>query len=542
MANIDKTVMDEFKKKSASTGTVNSGTSTVGNGASTTSAQSNTVSNPDSVMSADDQARVEYYRGIYNDALDKGDKATMEAAHQSVEDIRAGYGYSGGVDGTQYITEGVVQPTGTHKDAGLSQESQRVVDDARLNYYVALNAGDEATMDYWHQVAENERAGYGYSGGKDGSEYIPLEQQTSAVQDYSNYLEEMYAAQKRAALAELNAAYESNLATIDRAGQGVGALYQNARNQSVGASELSKRNFAEYAAASGLNSGTGGQAELARNVALQNNLNNIDTAEADTYADLELQRAQAEIDYNNAIAQAEAEGDYELANALYQEKVRVQEALLQEQRYQDELALQQYKLQYQAQRDQVSDGQWQQSFDQSVAQQNWENALALQKYKDSLSQQSFENDLAVQKYQDSLTQDQRDLLASYGAAYLEAGVMPSGEMLTAMGITEADARAYIAAVQNANAGVGTEMNLSTAKQAAENGVFNDQVIAVLKANGYTDDMLAGIYGYESLETSGLNFARYLYSSTKNPDYVYKTLKSSGYSDTEIDGLMAQLGL
>ncbi len=51
-------------------------------------------------------------------------------------------------------------------------------------------------------------------------------------------------------------------------------------------------------------------------------------------------------------------------------------------------------------------------------------------------------------------------------------------------------------------------------------------------------LLAAGYGPEK----ALSFARYLYNSTKNADYVYQTLKSSGYSDIMIDYLMAKLGL
>lgn len=217
-----------------------------------------------------------------------------------------------------------------------------------------------------------------------------------AITDNSDYLNQMYEAQKRAALAQINNAYQQNVNAINRAGEGVDTRYQNARNQAAGASELAARNFNEYAAASGLNSGAGGQAELARNVALQNSLGDIDVAEAQTYADLEQQMADAEVNYNNAIAEAEANGDAALAAALYQEKVRVQEATLQAmmQQYQDNLTANQLK------------HQWQQD--------------------------------------DANTQlANRQQLAQYGTAWLENGVMPSQEMLDAMGITAQDAQAFL---------------------------------------------------------------------------------------------------
>ena len=111
--------------------------------------------------------------------------------------------------------------------------------------------------------------------------------------------------------------------------------------------------------------------------ALQGNLSGMDTAEANALSDLELQRSQTEIDYNNAIAQAKAEGNYQLAQQLYTEKVRVDEALQAQiaQAAQNELARQQMAMQQ--------------------SQQNWENQFALDKYNTGLEQQDYQNMLAM---------------------------------------------------------------------------------------------------------------------------------------------------
>lgn len=228
-----------------------------------------------------------------------------------------------------------------------------------------------------------------------------------AVEDLSEYLEELYAAQRRQTLANLNNAYQQNVNAINRAGEGVDARYQNARNQAAGASELAARNFAEYAAASGLNSGAGGQAELARNVTLQNNLNDINTAEAEVYADLELQLANAETEYNNAIAQAEASNDFALAESLYQEKVRVQQELVNQQMQQYQMDLQNRQLAFQQQQAEIANQQWQQQFDYGVE------------------------------------QDRKSALAAAGAGLLNQGIMPGAEQLEAMGLSAEEAQAYI---------------------------------------------------------------------------------------------------
>ena len=49
---------------------------------------------------------------------------------------------------------------------------------------------------------------------------------------------------------------------------------------------------------------------------------------------------------------------------------------------------------------------------------------------------------------------------------------------------------------SSSGGGKSKMTLTTAKQAANAGVFSDDVLAVLRENGYTDEMLKAIYGYE----------------------------------------------
>lgn len=245
------------------------------------------------------------------------------------------------------------------------------------------------------------------------------------ITDLSDYLQQMYDAQKQAAISAINSAYQQNVAAIDRAWEKVGPQYQNARNQTAGSSEQAARNFAEYAAASGLGSGTSAQAELARNITLQNNLNQLNSEEADTYADLELQKAQAEVEYNNAIAQAEASNNSQLAQALYQEKVRVQNGLIQQQQTLFEQALAEKQFQFQQQQADISNQQWQSQFDTSN--QQWQAQFDYQKQQDALAQEN----------------QNKQYLATWGESMLENGVMPTADMLAAMGLTSDQAQAYI---------------------------------------------------------------------------------------------------
>lgn len=156
----------------------------------------------------------------------------------------------------------------------------------------------------------------------------PNTQPVAAATDNSDYIRQMYQAQTDAALASLKSAYDQNMAQLDRTAAQIPGTYQEARNQAAATSAQSQRNFDQAAAAAGLNSGASAQARLATTVARQNNIGALNTAEANALAEIELQRTSASIEYENAIAQAKANGNYELAAALYQEAIRVDEYLL----------------------------------------------------------------------------------------------------------------------------------------------------------------------------------------------------------------------
>lgn len=154
------------------------------------------------------------------------------------------------------------------------------------------------------------------------------EQPVSVASDNSDYIRQMYQAQTDAALASLKSAYDQNMARLDRTAAQIPGTYQDARNQVAATSAQTQRNFDTAAAAAGLSNGTSAQARLATSVARQNNLGALQKAEADALAEIELQRTSASNEYENAIAQAKANGNYQLAAALYEEALRVEEYYL----------------------------------------------------------------------------------------------------------------------------------------------------------------------------------------------------------------------
>ena len=122
-------------------------------------------------------------------------------------------------------------------------------------------------------------------------------------------------------------------------------------------------------------------------------------------------------------------------------------------------------------------------------------------------QQQF--DASQQEYQDSLSAQNREYAYNLAMTMLAAGVMPDTNTLNEAGISTTEAlnirMASLTAEKSGSGGGGrsgssgggkSKMTLTTAKQAANAGVFSDDVLSVLRENGYTDEMLEAIYGYE----------------------------------------------
>ena len=150
--------------------------------------------------------------------------------------------------------------------------------------------------------------------------------QQQQVNDLSDYLRDMYRQQMQANLSALEGAYNANVTRLRRQGELAPQKYDAMRNLAAAQNELSRRNFGEYAAARGLNTGTSGQAELARSAELQRNLADLGAQEAEASGNLESELTALDQQYNAAVAQAQASGNADLANALYQELVRRQSA------------------------------------------------------------------------------------------------------------------------------------------------------------------------------------------------------------------------
>lgn len=193
----------------------------------------------------------------------------------------------------------------TYTDANLTQRvpTGSIVDTA-AGQYVLTDTGSQKYDDYMAKQLEGV-----------------TKADTTTTNDYINQL---YDQSLKAQLDEI-AAQQSE----------IGAYYDTARNQAAATQTQNKAAFNEYAAASGLNAGTGGQAELARQNVYGNALNTANTAEAQALQDLAAQKSQA-------ISSAASDR----TQALYDESVRQQNLQAEQQAAYAETQAAQQKAEY----------------------------------------------------------------------------------------------------------------------------------------------------------------------------------------------------
>lgn len=263
--------------------------------------------------------------------------------------------------------------------AATSQAEKDALHKQNEQLAAMLGGNIQYTNGVWHGNADPGNWG-GIGGGGQGQNG---QMNGYAPQDQSDYLNQLYAAQLEAQKAALKDAYEKNLSSLDAEQEKLGANYQSARNQTAAQSALSQQRFNETAAAYGLNTGTAGQAALSYSNQLQEDISSLQAAESAANAEIERQRTTLSKEYQNAMVQAQATNNYELFQALYQEAVRVDQALQQQSQFNSQQALQQYQMlldKYNSDRQwQMTQGQW------DMTQQQWEYQQQQDQYKKDLA-------------------------------------------------------------------------------------------------------------------------------------------------------------
>lgn len=198
----------------------------------------------------------------------------------------------------------------------------------------------------------------------------------------------LYEARQRAQIQALRDAYDQNMLTYQAAREDIAPVFEAQRNATAAESERQRAAFNEYAAARGLNSGAGGQAELARGNVLAGNLNALNTEQARQETEINRAIAALKAQYQNQIAQAKADNDYQRLAELLTEYRTQEQSLVNTSANQADEDYKAWAAQYNAYRDSVSDKQYAEQFNyqkerDAVSDNQWERQFALSKARSS---------------------------------------------------------------------------------------------------------------------------------------------------------------
>lgn len=139
-------------KGSSSRGSSSSGSSSRGSSSSSSGSSSRSSSSSggsytpkgthyDATIKNNSQSQadqIQKYKDDYAAAAAKGDKAGMDAAHKAAESLRSGWGYSGGEDGSDYIS------TGGISGANLGEQMANRYSQGYSDYEQKMNDAAEA--------------------------------------------------------------------------------------------------------------------------------------------------------------------------------------------------------------------------------------------------------------------------------------------------------------------------------------------------------------------------------------------------------------
>lgn len=237
--------------------------------------------------------------------------------------------YDPKVDYSDLIAQEAAKGVNANRNLLAQYEQQRnaKIADQNLNYAqtnIYTNGSGSVTGSTAPNVTD---VGVGsiISMGKPGGYYTATSQ--------ADYINQLYDASLKAQQAALESAYNANLAAYDQQASKIPAVYQAAKNQTASSAEIARQGLNERFAASGLNTGTQGQAALAMNTATQGSLSSLDAQRAQAVADIEAERAQTMAQYQSAVAEAIAKNEMQRAQALYEEAMRVDNSYREETQY-----------------------------------------------------------------------------------------------------------------------------------------------------------------------------------------------------------------
>lgn len=260
--------------------------------------------------------------------------------------------------------------SGKADDAFLSSEDYDYVQYCKEQFSIAQAAGDQEGMDYWHSEAEGRRKKYGYTGGADGSAYLPTMAYTGVYSrnedDGGGYGSSGYLSRYQARIDALaDAILNRDPFSYDKEKDPLYLQYKDTYTR--GGQRGMQDTLAQVSAR------TGGLASSYAESAAQQTYNNYMAQLADKVPEL-----------------------YQLAYSMYMDDLTQDRNDLSMLMGLDDTAYGRWSddrnFGYNAYRDQVADSQWQTQFDyqkaqDALAQQNWQTQWDYQLQQDALARE-----------------------------------------------------------------------------------------------------------------------------------------------------------
>lgn len=314
--------------------------------------------------------------------------------------------------------------SGKADDAFLSSEDYDYVRYCKEQFSIAQAAGDQEGMDYWHSEAEGRRKKYGYTGGADGSAYLPTMAYTGVYSrdedDGGGYGSSGYLSRYQARIDALaDAILNRDPFSYDKEQD---PLYQQYKDTYTRAGQRGMQDTLAQVSAR-----TGGLASSYAESAAQQTYNNYMAQLADKVPEL-----------------------YQLAYSMYMDDLTQDRNDLSMLMGLDDTAYGRWSddrnFGYNAYRDQVADRQWQQQFDYNasrdqVADSQWQTQFDYQKAQDALAQQNWQTQWDYQLQQDALARE--DALRKLYAGGVSGTEKDPSLWSVIQGMTPAEAEMYM---------------------------------------------------------------------------------------------------
>lgn len=313
---------------------------------------------------------------------------------------------------------------GNADNAWTSDEDWNAIQSYKQQYEQAKAAGDTAGMDAAHAAAEKLRAQYGYSGGADGSAYLPTMAYTGAYsrdeEDGGGYGSGGYLSKYQARIDALaDAILNRDPFSYDKEKDPLYLQYKDTYTR--GGQRGMQDTLAQVSAR------TGGLASSYAESAAQQTYNNYMAQLADKVPEL-----------------------YQLAYSMYMDDLTQDRNDLSMLMGLDDTAYGRWSddrnFDYNAYRDQVADRQWQQQFDYNasrdqVADSQWQTQFDYQKAQDALAQQNWQTQWDYQLQQDALARE--DALRKLYAGGVSGTEEDPSLWSVIQGMTPAEAEMYM---------------------------------------------------------------------------------------------------